>query len=209
MPHLVLLGDSVFDNAFYVPGEPAVIDQIRPRLPSSWQATLLAIDGNVVEDVARQLQRLPDDATHLAISAGGNNALGFSSVLSQPVKSVAAALAELADIQTAFQDHYREMLAEIQQRRLPAVLCTIYDAIPGLSRDAQAALAVFNDVITREAAAARIPVFDLRLLCTEPVDFSPLSPIEPSAIGGQKISSSLARFVTSHDFTRSECVVFA
>jgi len=29
MTHLVLLGDSIFDNAAYVAGAPAVIDQVR------------------------------------------------------------------------------------------------------------------------------------------------------------------------------------
>ena len=33
MSHVVLLGDSIFDNASYVPGRPAVIDQMRTSLP--------------------------------------------------------------------------------------------------------------------------------------------------------------------------------
>ena len=38
--HLVLLGDSIIDNASYVPGRrPAVIDQVRSRLPEGWSAT--------------------------------------------------------------------------------------------------------------------------------------------------------------------------
>src|SRR6516164_8161432 len=68
MPHLVLLGDSVFDNARYVPDRPAVIEQVRESLPADWRATLLAVDGHVVEDVAKQLRGLPPDATHLFIS---------------------------------------------------------------------------------------------------------------------------------------------
>jgi hypothetical protein len=43
MSHVVLLGDSIFDNARYVPGRPAVIEQVRQALPRPWQATLLAI----------------------------------------------------------------------------------------------------------------------------------------------------------------------
>ena len=45
---LVLLGDSIFDNAAYVPGRPAVIDQVRNRLRQGWRATLLARDGSVI-----------------------------------------------------------------------------------------------------------------------------------------------------------------
>ena len=45
MAHIVLLGDSVFDNAAYVPGDPDVRTQLQEKLPKKWKATLLAIDG--------------------------------------------------------------------------------------------------------------------------------------------------------------------
>ncbi|HEY1387763.1 MAG TPA: GDSL-type esterase/lipase family protein, partial [Ktedonobacterales bacterium] len=77
MPHVVLLGDSIFDNQSYVQrGEPDVIRQLRAHLPADWEATLLAVDGNVTADIRRQLAHLPTDATHLVISVGGNDALG-------------------------------------------------------------------------------------------------------------------------------------
>jgi hypothetical protein len=209
MPHLVLLGDSIFDNGVYVPGHPAVIEQVRSALPGDWQATLLAVDGNVAIDVIRHLERLPADATHLAVSTGGNNALIASSVLAQPARSVSEVLHEMADIQGDFRREYRTMLADVLGRRMPTVVCTIYDAIPGLERDAAAALTLFNDVILREAIAAGIPVLELRLLCDEASDYSPLSPIEPSHLGGRKIAEALARIVTRHDFSRGETVVYS
>jgi len=209
MPHLVLLGDSIFDNGVYVPGHPAVIDQVRAELPSDWQATLLAVDGNIAIDVVRHLEKLPADATHLAISTGGNDALIASGILAQPARSVSEVLHEMADIQADFRREYREMLAAVLERRLPTLACTIYDAIPGLDRDAVAALTLFNDVILREAIAASIPVLDLRLLCNEATDYSPLSPIEPSHLGGRKIAQALARIMTTHDFDRREAVVYS
>jgi len=209
MPHLVLLGDSIFDNAAYVPGHPAVIEQLRRSLPSGSEATLLAVDGNIAIDVIRQLRGLPAGATHLAISAGGNDALIASGILAQPADSVAQVLHELAELQAAFRREYREMLDEVLSPQLPTVICTIYDAIPGLTRDAAAALALFNDVILREAIGAGIPVLDLRLLCDEASDYSPLSPIEPSHLGGRKIAASLARIVAEHDFTRRQSVIYA
>jgi len=67
MPHVVLLGDSIFDNASYVPPGLAVIDQLRASLPAEWTATLPAIDGALVADVHEQIDRLPRDATHLIL----------------------------------------------------------------------------------------------------------------------------------------------
>ena len=57
MKHVVLLGDSIFDNASYVPGKQPVIDQLRGQLPTSWEATLLAVDGDVTKDVLKQTSR--------------------------------------------------------------------------------------------------------------------------------------------------------
>ena len=36
MGHVILLGDSIFDNARYVPGGPSVIEQLRRALPDGW-----------------------------------------------------------------------------------------------------------------------------------------------------------------------------
>ena len=47
MGHLVLLGDSIFDNAAYVRGAPDLVRQLRGQLPTTWDATLLAVDGSI------------------------------------------------------------------------------------------------------------------------------------------------------------------
>ena len=73
--HVILLGDSIFDNAPYVPGKPPVVEQLQSLLPGGWEATLLAVDGHVTNDVPGQLARLPEDSTHLVVSVGGNDAL--------------------------------------------------------------------------------------------------------------------------------------
>ena len=75
MPHVVLVGDSIFDNAAYTDGGPDVVSQVRGLLPPGWDATLLAVDGAITDGVAGQLARLPEQATHLVLSVGGNNAL--------------------------------------------------------------------------------------------------------------------------------------
>jgi len=92
MGHVVLLGDSIFDNARYVPDRPPVIDQLRQSLPRGWTASLLAVDGQITDDVANQLKELPLDATHLFVSAGGNDALGESTILGEAASTVEKAL---------------------------------------------------------------------------------------------------------------------
>ena len=76
VPHIILLGDSIFDNLRYVQPGPDVLAQLREMLPVGWKASLLAVDGAVTNDVEEQLAGLPSDATHLVLSVGGNDLLG-------------------------------------------------------------------------------------------------------------------------------------
>jgi hypothetical protein len=199
--HIVLLGDSIFDNARYVPGGPSVIEHLRRCLPRDWQATLLAIDGSVAADVSAQLARLPADASHLVVSTGGNDALGHSGlILNEAAESFAEVLSQLADVRAEFQQDYRAMLRKVLEQDKPTIVCTVYDAIPDLGQAAQAGLCLFNDVILREAFRAGVPVIDLRLICSEASDYAPSSPIEPSAAGGGKIARVVSRVVTGFDF---------
>jgi hypothetical protein len=195
--HVVLLGDSIFDNARYVPGGPSVIEHLRRGLPSGWRATLLAIDGSGAEQVDRQLACLPADATHLVVSAGGNNALDHSSlILHEPAASFAQVLGQLAEIQEQFRAVYRRMLQAVLEQGKPAAVCTVYDAIPDLDSAERVGLGLFNDIILREAFRVGVPVIDLRLVCAEASDYAKSSPIEPSASGGRKIACAVIRQVT-------------
>ncbi len=208
MQHAVLLGDSIFDNAVYVPGGPPVIEQLRTALGRDWRATLLAVDGHVVTDVAGQLARLPPDATHLLISAGGNDALGHSGLLDEPAESSAEVFGRLAKVYADFRLAYRQMLNDVLSRGLPTGVCTVYDAIPGLPAPAVAALSIFNDAILREAFAQGLGVIDLRLVCTRMADYSPLSPIEPSVAGGHKIAAAVAGLLKEHDFGKGKSSIY-
>jgi hypothetical protein len=194
MGHLVLLGDSILDNGAYVRGGPDVVRQVRSRLPTRWDASLLAVDGSVTRGVISQLSRLPGDASHLVVSAGGNDALGASHLLGQSVTSVAEAVSLLEVAQARFAADYRAMVEAADATRLPVALCTIYDTPPS-GRDyrlIRTALAVFNDIITRAAFGAGFSLIDLRLICDEDEDYA--NPIEPSEGGGDKIAAAIARW---------------
>ena len=209
MGHIVILGDSVFDNASYVERGEAVLDKLESVLAPGWQVTLLARDGGVLADISRQIERLPPGATHLFVSAGGNDALGHVGVLGEPVASVHEALAMLATIKEQFQERYREMLDRVDSLRLPTTICTIYDArFPDaqLRKISNTALAVLNDVITREAGVRGLPLLDLRTLFADDADFA--NAIEPSARGGEKLARAILEVVAHHDFAARRSCIF-
>jgi lysophospholipase L1-like esterase len=208
MNHVVLLGDSIFDNAPYVGGAPDVVRQVRQRLPHGSKATLRALDGSTLGDVREQLRLLPADATHLIVSAGGNDALGSIDFLDAPARSTAEALLGLAEITAGFERGYHDMLAEVLAHELPTAICTIYyphfpDAT--LQKIAVTGLAVFNDCITRAAFVHRIPLLDLRFIWTEEGDYA--NPIEPSSQGGEKIARAIADAL-EHGFASDRTEVF-
>jgi GDSL-like Lipase/Acylhydrolase family len=211
MPHVVLLGDSVFDNAAYVAGGPDVVRQLRELLPARWQATLRAADGAVTGSVLRQLHQLPPDASHLVVSVGGNDALRHVSILDEGTRSMTEALGRLADLRERFELDYRIMLEGVLGRGLPAAVCTIYDGRfpdPRRRRVAVTALTAFNDCITREAFHRDLALIDLRLICDEDADYA--NPIEPSVQGGAKIARAIAALVTERgDAGRRRSTVFA
>ena len=70
MGHIVLLGDSIFDNGRYTSGGLAVIDQVMQYLQAGWAATLLAVDGSTTEHVAAQVEHLPKSASQVSTERG-------------------------------------------------------------------------------------------------------------------------------------------
>jgi hypothetical protein len=163
----------------------------------------------VVEGVRSQTRDLPGDATHLVVSAGGNDALMNADVLQLRVSSSAEVFDRLADLAREFEDRYRRMLNAVLSLGRSTAVCTIYyprmpDAF--VQKIAVAALSTFNDVIVRQAFAAGVPLIDLRLVCNEDSDYA--NEIEPSESGGAKIAQTILRLVNEHDFGRRRTEVF-
>jgi len=137
-----------------------------------------------------------------------NDALGETSILSEAVCTVGEALSLMQEVRTRFRHSYRAMLQALSAVGKPTALGTVYDTIPGLGPGEQAALGEFNEVILREAIGAGLPVIDLRLVCDRPADYSHVSPIEPSMVGGAKIVRVIAEVATTHDFGRSQSIIY-
>jgi hypothetical protein len=209
MNHLVLLGDSILDNKAYVDGGLDVIAHLRRQAPKNWQATLRAVDGCVVENVSKQTFDLPDDATHLIISVGGNDAILNADVLQMKVSSSAEVFNKLADYSSTFEFHYCRMLEAVLRFKKPTAVCTIYyPQIPEAfaQKITVAALASFNDIIIKQVFLAGLPLIDLRLVCNEPTDYA--NEIEPSEAGGEKIARTIVRLVSEHNFGSGKTEIF-
>ncbi|MBL1256272.1 SGNH/GDSL hydrolase family protein [Methylocystis sp. Sn-Cys] len=192
MSHLVLLGDSIFDNGAYTAGAPAVISQVRKRIPIGWRATLAAVDGATMADVAAQLARLPADADRLILSIGGNDVLQQADILGAPVTTSAEAIELIGAAARRFEAAYRDMLRPCLQIDRHTTICTVYSGNftePAFQRIAEIALTPFNDAIIRIGVEHGLTILDLRLICSAPTDYA--GSIEPSSIGGGKIAEAI------------------
>jgi len=188
---VALLGDSILDNGAYTSGGPDVISQLRSLLPRSWRASLLAVDGSMIADLADQLLPLPPDVSHLVIAIGGNDVLASMELMGSPAKSVAEALLKVGERAGRFERAYRTMIDRVRRLGRSTTVCTIYNGnlSPDEAAVARVGLTAFNDVILRVAFESRFQVIDLRLVCTEPADYA--NPIEPSSTGGEKIARGI------------------
>ena len=226
MAHVTVCGDSIFDNKSYLqPGEPDVTTQVNALLPEGFKATRLAIDGDVTQGISRQLQTLSNDATDLFISVGGNDALGGINVFTEPVANVGEALIYVNTMRNQFETRYKEMLQHALSQQLPLTVCSIYyprfhsqnlervfpdgNGVNGetFQQMAMPALANFNDAIFRQVFQLKVPLIDLRVLCDEDEDFA--NPIEPSAVGGQKIARAIVDMLDSSEGSANKTTVYA
>jgi hypothetical protein len=92
----------------------------------------------------------------------------------------------------------------------PTGLCTIYDVRfpdPVFRELAVTALALLNDIITREAGRRGLPLLDLRTLFDEDADFA--NPIEPSAQGGRKLALAILDAVRQQPTSPSRSWIIA
>jgi hypothetical protein len=206
---IVLLGDSIFDNAPYVNAGESVSEQLTDLIKAqarktsggvnsiTTQVKLLAVDGNVMADLQSQIERA-NSKSHLSsqyayLSCGGNDLLGYNAtgLLEAKAYNIGDALNSLHQVRELFRQNYRKMLT-VTLRAFPNLtVSTIYDAVPTLSKAETIALGLFNEIILREAAEHQVPVLDLRILCNEPDDYAPVSPIEPSKQGAGKIAQAI------------------
>lgn len=207
--HIVLLGDSIFDNAKYVPDGLPVIEHVRKIIPPDWQATLAAVDGDETHHVVSRTRNIPETATHLIVSVGGNDAISYLPLFKDKVTNIGEALLNLSKIRNDFCVSYRAMLSHVMSFSLPVAVCTIHTSVPDLGAAEKTALALFNEIILQEAFLANVPVIDLRLICNEEVDYSEVSPIEPSHAGGHKIAQAIYSLLRKHNFETPNITVIS
>lgn len=198
---IILLGDSIVDNGAYVrPGEPDVAKQLQALLPEH-AVIKRALDGAVCADVlSSQLANL-ESTDRIILSAGGNDALQHIDLLEAATATTAKdVLVRLCTIREEFRRTYASLLDRLATTWASVMVLTVYNpCFDGHGMDAtyqqaaESAVSIFNDVIQQEAHRRSFNVLELRTLFTDQADYA--NPIEPSAVGGAKLATSMKAWV--------------
>lgn len=190
--HVVLLGDALLDAYSSIDKTPGEFeDALLPGTRDQWKISV--VSAAAVER-AGPSPVLPRDATHAIIFIEGNHAIEQSGLLHSRPDTYGQKLEQLALAADEFERTLARLIHAAQSAQLVIMVCTMFQPNfkdPVRQRTACAALAVFNDRVTKRAAEARVSLIDLRLICNEPEDYD--KPTQLSKSGLQK-AANVIRF---------------
>ncbi len=190
--HVVLLGDALLEAYRSIDQTPGSFeDNVLPGTRDQWKFSV--ISAAEVESAGPSLA-LPRDATHALIFIEGNHAIEESGLLDNRPDAYGQTLEQLSLAADEFEHTLERLIHVAQAARLVIMVCAMFQPNykdPVRQRTACAALAVFNDRVTKRAAEARVSLIDLRLICNEPGDYD--KPTLLSKSGVQKVAN-IVRF---------------
>jgi len=190
--HVVLLGDALLDAYSSIDQRPGEFENaLLPGTRDQWKISV--ISAAAIERAGASAV-LPKDATHAIVFIEGNHAIEHSGLLHGRPHTVGHTLEQLSLAADEFERTLARLIHVAQAARLVIMVCTMFEPNykdPVRQRTASAALAIFNDRVTKRAAEARASLIDLRLICNEPEDYD--KPTQMSKSGLQK-AANVVRF---------------
>jgi lysophospholipase L1-like esterase len=176
--NVILMGDSVLNNANYVPSGKSVYDRLKTKLS---KVINVAKDGATINDLYGQLDKIPVDLnksdTYIFISAGGNDILNKRTELSSN------------DIRRLF-DMYMEFLKALRTKlgSVNVNIINLYLPTNPRYQSYKTSVEQWNKLINESSnkVGEMYNIVDLYALLTSPNDF--VYDIEPSESASDKIS---------------------
>lgn len=206
--HIVLLGDSTLDNGRYLnlaAGELSVEKQLTKRcLDRGWDMTVLAQDGSLLDDVRqRQLPLIPEAATHIILSASGNDLLSLLNQMVVANFTLSSMYATIGADLAKVSEKYRDILQELKGLGCHLACCTLYR--PNFNHLFFKSLATFslgihNNRIKQITVDLDCSVIDFANIFDQSEDFA--NPLELSTVGGSKLVENVASFVVDFPISR-------
>jgi hypothetical protein len=179
--HIVLLGDSIFQNKKYVPKSKSVEYLLKEKL--SIPSLVLAQDNAIIYDIPNQYNSMPIDlnakSTNLYISIGGNDLLNLYEHNNTKNTNLFNIVWEL---------YKKTILMLIDSTQCNIILTDIYFITDPNYKRYIPIIKKWNSNLYQFANQHKLKVFKISKILTQPKDFT--NSIEPSVIGGNKMVNS-------------------
>ena len=177
--NIVLIGDSVLNNANYVPSEKSVVDILKTKTQKVFN---FAKDGATISDCYGQLDKIPTDLnttdTYVFISAGGNDILNKRGQLDS---------SEIRKLFNSYMDFIKALRVKLGSAKIN--ICNLYLPANPRYNTYKSSIEEWNQLITENSSkiGEMYNIINVDTLITTPDDF--VYDIEPSEIASQKIAN--------------------
>ena len=206
---ILLVGDSIFNNAKYVPEHETVLRQLEDI--NGDEVMGLAVDGQTTESYAQDLrfkqgllrkrleEKYFDYQPTVFVSLGMNDILHFMREIkvlglfkrNDPIEV-------LYDRTMDFMNAYENVVAYFtEELSLPTTFCTIYNSAVEDKELFSVIQGLFNDVIMKVTSRWEQTTLELRDIFIMSMDYTNF--VEPSATGGKKLARAIHERATEID----------
>ena len=177
--NIVLIGDSILNNANYVPSEKSVVDILKTKTQKVFN---FAKDGATISDCYGQLDKIPTDLnttdTYVFISAGGNDILNKRGQLDS---------SEITKLFNSYMDFIKALRVKLGSAKIN--ICNLYLPANPRYNTYKSSIEQWNQLIKENSSkiGEMYNIINVDTLLTTPDDF--VYDIEPSEIASQKIAN--------------------
>ena len=177
--NIILIGDSVLNNANYVSNNNSVYDILKTKTPNVFNYSK---DGATIDDCYSQLDKIPlelnNPNAHVFISAGGNNILNARNKMTSE---------NIIHLFNSYSELINSVKARLSNAKI--YICNLYLPTNPRFQTYKPSIEQWNKLITKNSnkIGEMYTVIDLYSLLNTPEDF--VYDIEPSETGSNKIAN--------------------
>jgi len=178
---IVLIGDSILNNAAYVPPNQSVVHLLKEKTPRVYS---FAKEGATIQDCYNQLDQVPIDVnnskTYVFISVGGNNILNSQGQMDS---------ASIKKLFVSYMDFVNALRAKLSSVNIN--IFNLYMPTDPRFQSYKPSIDEWNKLIQENSfkVGAMYNVMDIASLLTSPDDF--VYNIEPSTVASEKIANMI------------------
>jgi len=180
--YIILIGDSILDNKFYA--DPSIENYLEEKINTN-NILCYAEDNSIIKNSFSQINKINNNLnnsnTYIFVSFGGNDILNKIVYIDNPRETI------LNEIMNEYNDFIYSLSKKMNQTHI--ILLNIYYPTNSFFHKYYKYIKLWNQFIKEISIKYKFQIIDLTQFMNQSEDFS--YNIEPSVIGGEKISNHI------------------